>query len=293
MKQSLQSKEHGTHPGILAVAERLFGEIGFEKTTVSDIARELRMSPANVYRFFSAKAEINEAVGRRLLRAVEAAGEEIVKQPRPASEKLRAFLAASKRRTTSRFRTNRKLHDLLETAFSENWPIAHDHIEKITSCCARSFLKATRRGVRRRDCELAAILVRSASMRFWHPRLMVDALKIRNRRWIRWLTSALRRSCKRPLRWGTVPQQRLAAGGRTEHLRCQLGGSRGRQPSAAVDDQEPLSGLARASARASSQRVWLIPSAIAESRLCSVRSPQVMASRDCAAISALSGGKAR
>jgi AcrR family transcriptional regulator len=52
------------------------------------------MSPANVYRFFSAKAEINEAVGRRLLRAIEAAGEEIVKQPRPAGEKLRTFLAA-------------------------------------------------------------------------------------------------------------------------------------------------------------------------------------------------------
>ena len=37
------------------VAERLFGEIGFQKTTVVDIARELGMSPANVYRFFRAK----------------------------------------------------------------------------------------------------------------------------------------------------------------------------------------------------------------------------------------------
>jgi len=103
MKQSLQSKEHGTHPGILAVAERLFAEIGFEKTTVADIARELRMSPANVYRFFSAKAEINEAVGRRLLRAVEAAGEEIVRQPQPAGEKLRAFLAAVENANTIGF----------------------------------------------------------------------------------------------------------------------------------------------------------------------------------------------
>jgi AcrR family transcriptional regulator len=175
MKEAPESKEHSTRLSILAVAERLFAEIGFEKTTVSDLARELRMSPANVYRFFSAKAEINEAVGRRLLRAVEAAGEEIVKQPLAASEKLRAFLAAVEKANDDRFRTNRKLHDLLETAFSENWPIAHDHIEKITKLLGEIISQGDSDGeFAVADCELAAILVRSASMRFWHPRLMVE-----------------------------------------------------------------------------------------------------------------------
>jgi len=32
-----------------------FRQIGFQKTTVADIARELHMSPANVYRYFAAK----------------------------------------------------------------------------------------------------------------------------------------------------------------------------------------------------------------------------------------------
>jgi AcrR family transcriptional regulator len=175
MKDAPESKEHSTRLSILAVAERLFAEIGFEKTTVADLARELRMSPANVYRFFSAKAEINEAVGRRLLRAIEAAGEEIVKQPRPAGEKLRAFLAAVEKANDDRFRSNRKLHDLLETAFSENWPIAHDHIEKITKLLCEIISQGDRDGeFAVGDCELTAILVRSASMRFWHPRLMVE-----------------------------------------------------------------------------------------------------------------------
>ena len=43
---------------ILTTAERLFREIGYQKTTVADIARELRMSPANVYRFFDSKKSI-------------------------------------------------------------------------------------------------------------------------------------------------------------------------------------------------------------------------------------------
>ena len=64
--------EKDTRKLIVEIAERLFQQMGFQKTTVSDIARELRMSPANVYRFFGAKSEINEAVCMDLLGKIEA-----------------------------------------------------------------------------------------------------------------------------------------------------------------------------------------------------------------------------
>jgi len=51
---------------ILTTAERLFREIGYQKTTVADIARDLRMSPANVYRFFDSKKSINAGVARAI-----------------------------------------------------------------------------------------------------------------------------------------------------------------------------------------------------------------------------------
>ena len=54
--------ETDTQERILVVAERLFRQIGYQKTTVADIAKELRMSPANVYRFFDSKKAINEGV---------------------------------------------------------------------------------------------------------------------------------------------------------------------------------------------------------------------------------------
>src|SRR5260370_9217161 len=63
--------EHDTRERILVVAERLFREIGYQKTTVADIAKVLRMSPANVYRFFDSKKAINEGVARRLMGGVE------------------------------------------------------------------------------------------------------------------------------------------------------------------------------------------------------------------------------
>jgi AcrR family transcriptional regulator len=175
MKDSVNLKEHGMHLSILEVAERLFAQIGFEKTTVSDIARELHMSPANVYRFFSAKAEINEEVGRRLLCATEAIGEGVVARSAPAREKLRALLAAIETANDDRFVSHRKLHDLLETAFSQNWPIAHDHIQKITGLLSEIISQGDRDGeFAVSDCELAATLVRSACIRFWHPRVMVE-----------------------------------------------------------------------------------------------------------------------
>ena len=45
---------------ILEVAEEHFRRIGYHKTSVADIASELGMSPANVYRFFPSRDAINE-----------------------------------------------------------------------------------------------------------------------------------------------------------------------------------------------------------------------------------------
>ena len=67
--------EADTRERILAVAERLFREIGYQKTTVADIAKELRMSPANVYRFFDSKKSIHAGVASGLMGEVEEAAQ--------------------------------------------------------------------------------------------------------------------------------------------------------------------------------------------------------------------------
>ncbi len=175
MKNSAQLQEHDTHRIIVESAERLFSKIGFQKTTVADIARELRMSPANVYRFFSAKAEINEAVGRRLLSEVEAAVDDIVKNSGHAGEKLRASIAAIEKANAQRFASNRKLHELLETAFNENWEIVHEHVRNLDESLAEIIFQGNRDGeFHVEDCEREAILVRSACIQFCHPWFMVD-----------------------------------------------------------------------------------------------------------------------
>src|SRR5580704_2019913 len=84
--------ETDTRERILVVAERLFRQLGYQKTTVADIAKELRMSPANVYRFFDSKKSIHEGVARILMGEVEEAAAAILKKPGPASSRLRDMI---------------------------------------------------------------------------------------------------------------------------------------------------------------------------------------------------------
>ncbi|MGO9234252.1 MAG: TetR/AcrR family transcriptional regulator, partial [Methylocella sp.] len=92
MRTERESKEKETHNLIVEVAERLFRQIGFQKTTVADIAGELHMSPANIYRFFPAKWEINEAVCTDLLGKIEAEAEKIAASRSTATQRIRNLI---------------------------------------------------------------------------------------------------------------------------------------------------------------------------------------------------------
>src|SRR6202142_4666283 len=92
--------EPDTRERILVVAERLFREIGYQKTTVADIAKMLRMSPANVYRFFDSKKAIHEGVARSLMGGVEDAAQAIATRRGPAATRPRGPLTAIHRMTS-------------------------------------------------------------------------------------------------------------------------------------------------------------------------------------------------
>src|SRR6201747_3260101 len=95
--------EAGTRERILVVAERLFREIGYQKTTVADIAKVLRMSPANVYRFFDSKKAIHEGVARSLMGEVEVEAQRIARSPGPAPGRLREMMKTIHRMNTERY----------------------------------------------------------------------------------------------------------------------------------------------------------------------------------------------
>jgi AcrR family transcriptional regulator len=89
-----------TRERILEAAEEVLRRFGPGKATVVDVARALRVSHGSVYRHFSSKAALRDAVTERWLRRACAPLEALSAESGPAPERLRRWfdrLIAAKR----------------------------------------------------------------------------------------------------------------------------------------------------------------------------------------------------
>jgi AcrR family transcriptional regulator len=93
MNPQVKVSPDDTRARIMDTAEALFRRLGFAKTAVADIAAELKMSPANVYRFFPSKNAIVEAICRRCLSEVEGKAWAVARSKGPVAQRMeRLFL---------------------------------------------------------------------------------------------------------------------------------------------------------------------------------------------------------
>src|SRR6202047_1886737 len=167
--------EQDTRERILVVAERLFREIGYQKTTVADIAKVLRMSPANVYRFFDSKKAIHEGVARSLMGEVEDAAQAIATRPGPAADRLRELMTSIHRMNCERYVGDSKLHEMVEIAMEESWEVCVAHMERITQTIGAVIAEGAASGeFEAPDVPLAAMCACTAVMRFFHPQMIAQ-----------------------------------------------------------------------------------------------------------------------
>jgi AcrR family transcriptional regulator len=167
--------ETDTRERILVVAERLFRQMGYQKTTVADIAKELRMSPANVYRFFDSKKAIHEGVARIMMGGVEDATQAITSHRGTAAEKLREMMTTIHRMNSERYVGDSKLHEMVEVAMEESWEVCVAHMETITQTIGSVIAEGAATGeFEAPDVPLAAMCACSAMMRFFHPQMIAQ-----------------------------------------------------------------------------------------------------------------------
>ncbi|WP_027522774.1 TetR/AcrR family transcriptional regulator [Bradyrhizobium sp. Ec3.3] len=167
--------EGDTRERILEVAERLFRQIGYQKTTVGDIAKELRMSPANVYRFFESKKAIHQAVARSLMGEVELEAQRIVADPGPVRDRFRQLLTTIHRMNTERYVGDSKLHEMVEIAMQEDWDVCVAHMECIASIIGQVIAQGAASGeFEAPDLQLASLCACTAMMRFFHPQMIAQ-----------------------------------------------------------------------------------------------------------------------
>src|SRR5438445_10507929 len=165
--------ETDTRERILVVAERLFRQIGYQETTVADIAKELRMSPANVYRFFDSKKAIHEGVARTLMGGVEEVAHKIATRPGPAAARLRELMTTIHRMNSERYVGDSKLHEMVEIAMEASWQVCVAHMEHITETIGSVIAQGAASGeFEVKDVPLAAMCACTGMMRVLHPQVI-------------------------------------------------------------------------------------------------------------------------
>ena len=168
--------ESDTRERILEVAERLFREIGYQKTTVADIAKMLRMSPANVYRFFDSKKAIHEGVARSLMGGVEDAAQAIATRRGPAASRLRELLTTIHRMNCERYVGDSKLHEMVAIAMEESWEVCVAHIQHITETIGGVIAEGVASGeFETPDVPVTAMCTCTAMIRFFHPQIIAQS----------------------------------------------------------------------------------------------------------------------
>lgn len=79
---------------ILDAALRMFGQYGFRRTSVDDIAREAGIAKGTVYLSFASKEEVFQALAQRLSQQMLTGAEAASRRPGTTADKLAAMHAA-------------------------------------------------------------------------------------------------------------------------------------------------------------------------------------------------------
>jgi AcrR family transcriptional regulator len=175
MTEVMDRTETDVRERILVTAERLFREIGYTKTTVADIAKTLRMSPANVYRFFDSKQSITAGVARRLMGEVEEALGASAARPLTASDRLRDMLVTLHQMNTDRYVRDSKMHEMCAVAMEESWEVCEAHINDLVGMLAKVIADGAASGeFQVADVGNAALCVMTAMIRFVHPQMIAE-----------------------------------------------------------------------------------------------------------------------
>lgn len=131
MSPQVKTKPDDTRARIMDTAEVLFRRLGYAKTAVADIAAELDMSPANVYRFFPSKNAIVEAICQRFLKELEEKAWAVARSRGPASRRLERLFLEILAYHKENMLTEQRVNDIVLAAMELSWDAIRKHKESM------------------------------------------------------------------------------------------------------------------------------------------------------------------
>ncbi len=134
--QSRGPADHSVREQIVEAAGEHFSHYGYEKTTVSDLAKAIGFSKAYIYKFFDSKQAIGEAICSKTLSAIVAAVEDAVAGAATPTEKFRRMFKSLVSTGVSLFFNDRRLYDIAAHSAGEGWPSARAYAERLRQILA-------------------------------------------------------------------------------------------------------------------------------------------------------------
>jgi AcrR family transcriptional regulator len=173
-----RAKPDDTRARIIETAEALFRRLGFAKTAVADIAGELGMSPANVYRFFPSKNAIVEAICQRCLSELDEKAWAVARSRGPAGARIeRLFLEIMKYHLENLIEEKR-VHDIVLVAMENNWEAVLAHMERIRAIIEVILRDGIESGeFERVEPHETSLLIKKAMVAFCHPLMLAEGLQ--------------------------------------------------------------------------------------------------------------------
>lgn len=114
-------EDHDVRDQILSAATEHFSRYGYEKTTVSDLAKSIGFSKAYIYKFFESKQAIGEMICANCLREIEDEVNTAINEAEYPAEKLRVLFKIIVEASLRLFSQERKLYEIAASAASEKW----------------------------------------------------------------------------------------------------------------------------------------------------------------------------
>ncbi|RZF55884.1 TetR/AcrR family transcriptional regulator [Acinetobacter halotolerans] len=127
-------EDHEVRDQIVTAATEHFSRYGYEKTTVSDLAKSIGFSKAYIYKFFESKQAIGEVICTNCLREIEDEINAALNKTAYPPEKLRVLFKSIVDSSLRLFFQDRKLYEIAASAATEKWDatIAYElRIQKI------------------------------------------------------------------------------------------------------------------------------------------------------------------
>jgi AcrR family transcriptional regulator len=155
---------------ILDTARKLLRRFGQDKLTVVDIARELGMSHANVYRYFTTKSAILDAIIDEWLSRLETFVDAIVQRPDSAAQRIEAVVVELHRKRKKKLLEDAQVFETYRRVVE----IRPDMAARRRQQLIRVFRSLLEEGIRTgefapMDASAAAVSLKDATALFLHP----------------------------------------------------------------------------------------------------------------------------